>query len=134
MYMTDIFSLEKIYKFRGDIAKWWANDYMLMAGEGRTKNLFYFEDRERFYDYNDKEQFFDLIGSNDKKQKFNCNKSPLGRIKIPQVYYWKFTENDNYDWNKTKTQISMMKWDIEKDAFIGKEWDHNLGEKKDIID
>jgi hypothetical protein len=104
-----------------------------MAGEGRTKNLFYFEDRERYYDYNDKEQFFDIIGSNDKKQKWNCNKSPLGKIKIPQVYYWKFTENDKYDWNQTKTQISMMKWDIEKEAFIGKEWDHYLREKKDII-
>ena len=131
--MTEIFSLIKIYNFRGDVANWWANDHMLISGEGRNKNLFYYEDPNRYYDYNDKDQFFELIASNDKKKVVDCIKSPLGKLKTPQVYYWKFTANDQYDWNQTKTQISMMKWDIAQEAFIGKEWDPNLEKKNNIV-
>ena len=52
-HMTEIFSLEKIWKFREDIAKWWADDWnYLLTHRG---GLVFIPPKSitRFYDYND---------------------------------------------------------------------------------
>jgi hypothetical protein len=128
--MTDIFSLDKLYSFRGDILRWWEDDYKILT-RNKTSCIYYKADKDRYYDYNDSEQFFELISDDGKKgTNLRCIKSPLGKLKEKQVYYWKFTENDVYDWNQTKIQISMMKWDIAQNQFIGLESDSTPGEKK----
>ena len=113
--MIDVFGPNRYGHIRREIFKWWFEDIQSSRHEySIMNNSFCICPEDRYIDKTDYAKYFEFSNN-------ICTKSPLGYKDQPQVYYW--TYKPKYYWNVTRSQISMIKWDIKEDSFVGKEWD-----------
>ena len=123
--MIDVFGINKYNQIRREIVKWWYEDIQKKRHEySQMNDSFCICPEDRYIDKADHAKYFEFTDN-------ICTKSPLGHKDQAQVYYWVY--KPQYYWNVTRAQISMIKWDIKKDSFIGKEWDPEKGIKKTVI-
>lgn len=123
--MLDVFGSNRYNEIRREIIKWWYEDIQQARHEcSQMNHSFCICPEDRYIDNADKAKYFEFSDN-------ICTKSPLGHKDQAQVYYWVY--KPKYYWNETRAQISMIKWDIKKDSFIGKEWDPEKGRKKTVI-